>query len=463
MAGITYTEPAGLSADPKGFRDKTGGGVKARTFEDVSTGLASGPYTVAIEAMIQASINEGGTAIMPPNVFSLADGIELEGVPNLVGFDEASVWTIPTNKPHMTCAVAAPQRNRTIGRFKAVNTIGSISNTATSALKLTGDSHLVENCKFNRITSIGCFTTMHNALGTRASIHGEENWFNNNLIEDLWTFYDPALVGAINAKYTFLAEDGSGTGNHFRSFKGNQAWDTGVTAGDLETKPAVLRFKVSSPSTVIGDITFEPGQITAAEAALISCDVGEYMTNVRITNGQLDAQARYLARFTTTPPESIHGWVIDVAVGGEIDPVSSMPLMTESRVKTQGVDSRGTGVYKQGLATGAHTRWLYQIDIAAYTGVEFTFTAHGLVQGVAGGSLKVVGRVEDNTGALAAVTIDSTEVSSGNANFFALTCTPVGLTMKFELVFTASGTGSYYHSNIVTEGLRYKLIRKPQA
>ena len=331
-----------------------------RSFEDVSTGLSSAAYAIAIEAMIQTSIDEGGSFMQPPKAYSLAYGLEVEGVPNQIAWGAPSVWLCGEDKPHLTCHVAGGINTRSLGNFRPINTLGTLDNTDTSAIKLVGGDAYVERLIVEKIYSVGCYTTFDNALTSHATAFGTENWLNNCSFRDLWSDYHP---DSLNAKYGYRSRRGSGTGNVFAGLKGNIAREGLIDGDDEEALPAHIRIEAELLD-VIGDITIDVGQITALDAAVLSLPgYANYLANVRLLNGQVDAQARFPVRWTPMPTNPVYGWVIDLAIGGEIDIGSFMPMMVGSRVANQGADLVAGGSHRQNLPSGPSHILIFRLDV----------------------------------------------------------------------------------------------------
>jgi len=438
-------------------RGNLGYGVKVYSFGDVDTSLSSSDYAAAVEALLQACIDANGLFVIPQGSWSTVRGLAVTGCPNIQAEGD---WTIPTNEPHLTCNITAATRHKSIIGLNCINTIG-LANLSTAAVRFTGN-YLLERCFFNRIRSEGCYRNFWNCMGVFVSVHGDESYFNNNKLFGLSAFYTEGGVEA--AKYVVEHRDGSGTGNEYESLTGNIS-RLGTQVGDIEEKPATLRIGALTLSTVIGDITYRVGQITGKDNAVISIDLCSYMSKVNLIGGQVDAQARYLLRTTTTPAAPLYDWRSNVVIGGEIDVGSFMPRFTGSVIELQAVDRRGAEVSQpiaDPLPTGAQTYDLFQIDLGQYTGVDFEFTVNGLVQGLAGGGVSWRGHIKSNDTTATVVSYEL-NTDNGSASFFVLSMVVTGLSVALSVAFTATTTGSAFSSSVVCKnGRDYRLIRIDQ-
>lgn len=421
---------------PSTGRGNIGLGRKVRSFEDVSTGLSSSAYASAIEALIQASINEGGEVLIPANIFTFNRGLVVEGFPTLRGPGSAMEWRCAANAANLTCHLTKGFDGQQITDVRFVNTIGTLANHDTTGILLTGNcgggdgaaAGLIEHIVMNNIRSDGCYSTIDNQLATYATPHGDENRLNHSRISNITSMYSPNVL---NAKYGLVRRTGSGTGVLLGPFIGNIARFENIAPWDTDPLPAHIR-DMAGAGVVVGDITNQMGQLTGLNVAGWSYNgLANYLARINHESGQVDAQAASVVRQI---PEGVNpgtDWKIDVTAAGTVK-VGNIPMLRNSRITTS-EDVQVHTYDAQNLPGGTQLTLVATLDLAGYDGTILDMKVAGLCQGVGGGIWTSVRRVAFSPPNITSTTINEGLEGTANTLFFKITPVRVGTTNRLNL------------------------------
>lgn len=436
-------------------------GDKRRSAEDISTGLSSSAYASAMEAYIQDAIDEGGEFLIPANTFTLSRGLVLEGICTIRAHP-SSLMICQADQPNFTFDMTAGRDGGGIYGLRAANSLGSLANTNTSAVRIEGNcgggSGLLEHFDLEDITSTGMYSTIDIDVDTYASAFGQESRYNNSQIKNIRSLYSP---GVLNAKYGLLRRQGSGTGIGLKWLTGNIARTASIPGWDTDALPAHVR-DMGGVGVVVGDVTYEVGQVTALSAAAYSVNnASNYLSRIKLFGGQIDAQATHAVRFTGSGTNPVAYWDVDVGLGGAAKLFSNPPMFRDSHIVQRSDDVQSYSIELQNLPTGSNSILIATVDLETFDGTLLKGNVAGVVQGVSGGIFSSERLVSTNaTLCSSSILVEGTQ-GTASANFFKLTFTPNGRTMEIRLTYVASAVDSSCRVNLTSTGGTRRLNEIP--
>lgn len=434
-----------------------------------SSAPVSAANKLALADLLAQAVTDNKAVLIPSGDWYIDGGIEcLTGyVPLIV---EGRVYTNVTGAfiTMRTPATTGNIQNFYIRGGSFVNLNGTQAQKSSSIIKFQSAGALILYPEFQNVDGYGFYQMFDDDTGTYTTPFGEESRMNHGIVSGCVPHY----YGALNAKYCFRRRTGSGTGWFYSHCRDDLAVGTSPAGSDpvgteLLGYPAYVRIESGGVNAVAGDVLID-GHFSGLQAGALSIDGAcSYRSNISLTpSSQIDAQAKRAIFFDPAPTTpGINISISPINIGGNIDIAKDAFRVGGHKFEAQGFGQSTGGTYVEGIASGAQSLALCDVQIQADYSCTIELEVAGIVQGVAAGMRRKVFTIRHD-GATVTATEQAaqgfTDPASTGAGFFNFTATVSGDTVSFAVTLTGTAANSKLTTQYrVTSGVA--LVRRTAA